>query len=46
MDKRDWGGEKREIEGVNLIFNKWERDGKGPWDAHDEARGLSHKDRG
>jgi len=24
------GGEKSEIEGVNLMFNKWERNGKGP----------------
>lgn len=31
MDKRDGRGEKKsEIEGVNLMFNKWERDGKGP----------------
>lgn len=45
MDKRD-GRRKKWDWGVNLMFNKWGRgDGKGPWDAHDEDRSLSRKDR-
>lgn len=30
----------------NLMFNKWERDRKGPWHAHHKDRGLSCNDKG